>query len=280
MSSNITFSGTGIGLTYSSSIVVLGYNFDRSRNLASGLVASGSGIGTFLVPIIWRRSFTKYGISGAFLMIGAFAFHASIAGILFRPSKTELQHKMTTPCSRRSRRKSPESGGSRLCTNYSFWLFCVSIFCWSLGVSSVYLHLPTYAKTNGISDSDASFVISIVGIVSIIGRIMTGLAAHSVDVEELILYSGNFGITGLATCLLPLFADTYAGFVVYVVIFGMYSGGVYALLLTITMDIVGIENLSNAFGVEMIFCGTGYLIGPPLSGKVAFDSASHVSHQR
>ncbi|CAF5109259.1 unnamed protein product, partial [Rotaria sp. Silwood1] len=53
---------------------------------------------------------------------------------------------------------------------------------------------------------------------------------------------------------------TYAG------IFGFFSGGNVGLTSIIVVDLVGIDKLSDAFGVLLLFQGTAVVLGTPIVG--------------
>lgn len=44
--------GLGFGMIYLPAIVVVGFYFDSKRAMATGISVAGSGVGTFLVPLI------------------------------------------------------------------------------------------------------------------------------------------------------------------------------------------------------------------------------------
>lgn len=257
-----------MGITYTTGMVVIGYNFERKTNMASGIVGTGAGMGKFLMPMVWQTLLDNYSLSGTFLLIGGITLNLCIAGLLYRPSRLELRFKVSLSC--QNGVIHPPSSTCKSCSllsNGPFILFCFSILLWSTGIAGVYIHLPSYAIFNGFSDSFTILIISVMGIANIPGRILTGLVATSNDVDELVLYGGTFGLTGIATLLLPLGAKHYAGYMIYALVFGFYNGGVYTILLTITTYLVGIDNLSGAFATETFFGGIGFLIGPSLAGE-------------
>ena len=53
-------------------LLVSGPYFREKRGLAIGLVAAGSGIGTFTIPYILRGLFKLYDFSGAMLLYGKY----------------------------------------------------------------------------------------------------------------------------------------------------------------------------------------------------------------
>ena len=47
---------------------------------------------------------------------------------------------------------------------------------------------------------------------------------------------------------------------------GLYTGGPNSIMTPISLQMVGMEHLSSAHGLERFFCGLGYFSGPPVAG--------------
>ena len=154
-----------------------------------------------------------------------------------------------------------------VCTK-SLCIFCVSIFTAGIGLSIVYLHLSAFAMEHGASEHEASILISILGVSSIASRIFTGLAGNDHSIDNVILYIGTFGVAGMCTLLCPLIGWSYIGRVLFAISFGFYGSCFNVLLAPLTVELVGIDALNMAFGIEMAVCGVAYLLGPPLAGKL------------
>ena len=82
---HVCCAGIGIGLSYAPCIVVLGYFFKRRRAFANGLAVAGSGIGSFLVPPLYRILIDSYSLKWCLVIFGALALHVTVAGALMRP---------------------------------------------------------------------------------------------------------------------------------------------------------------------------------------------------
>lgn len=85
------------------------------------------------------------------------------------------------------------------------------------------------------------------------------------QVNRLYLYATVLTICGLATCIEPFFT-TYEGFLIYSIIFGFTSGGYISLTSVLLVDLLGLDKLTNAFGILLVFQGIATLIGPPTIG--------------
>merc|ERR1719400_612739 len=58
----------------------------------------------------------------------------------------------------------------------------------------------------------------------------------------------------------------YVSQAVYCTIFGMTSGAYVGLTSVVLVDLLGLDNLTNAFGLLMLFQGIASVIGPPFIG--------------
>lgn len=54
---------------------------------------------------------------------------------------------------------------------------------------------------------------------------------------------------------------------IYVTVFGFTIGAYVGLTSVILVDLLGLERLTNAFGLLLLFQGIASLVGPPIAGK-------------
>ena len=59
----------------------------------------------------------------------------------------------------------------------------------------------------------------------------------------------------------------YVSQAVYCAIFGITSGAYVGLTSVVLVDLLGLDNLTNAFGLLLLFQGIASVIGPPFIGK-------------
>lgn len=81
------------------------------------------------------------------------------------------------------------------------------------------------------------------------------------------MYNTTLIIAGAATMAAPFCNELIATHVTYAALFGFFSGGYVGLTSIVTVDLVGVDKLSNAFGVLLLFQGVAVAIGPPICGK-------------
>ena len=132
-----------------------------------------------------------------------------------------------------------------------------------------YVYTPDKAIGMGISEDHASYLVSILGIVSTVGQIVIGYLGDRPGVSALHLYNVLTSTAGIATILVPII-PTYVGLCVYSGAFGFFISGNYALTTIILVDLLGMEKLTNAYGLIMLAEGISNLVGPPISGNNSF----------
>ncbi|XP_046959642.1 monocarboxylate transporter 9-like [Vanessa cardui] len=83
----ITFgviAGLGLGLVYVTAVVSIAYWFDKKRNLAVGLGACGTGVGTFLYAPMTQYFIEEYGWRGTILLLSGTLLNLCVCGAVMR----------------------------------------------------------------------------------------------------------------------------------------------------------------------------------------------------
>jgi len=81
-------------------------------------------------------------------------------------------------------------------------------------------------------------------------------------------YVAMITLTGLSTLLVPVL-KTFALLATYCASFGFFISANYALTLIIVVDLLGMDQMTNAYGFVSLFEGLANLVGPPLAGFIA-----------
>ena len=79
------------------------------------------------------------------------------------------------------------------------------------------------------------------------------------------MYNVYLFLCGVSSFLLPFFTS-YEVYVVLCIIFGFFTS--FMVLETIVLvEVLGLENLTSAFGLVLFFFGLASIIGAPTAGK-------------
>uniref|UniRef100_T1JX20 Major facilitator superfamily (MFS) profile domain-containing protein n=1 Tax=Tetranychus urticae TaxID=32264 RepID=T1JX20_TETUR len=169
-------------------------------------------------------------------------------------------------CSAEVRDTLDEMMNFRLLRNPIFLVFSISNLLTSLGFYVPHIYIKD--RVVGLqlaSDSEASNLLAIMGIASTIGRLIFGFISDLQVINRLLLFNCCISLCGLTT-ILSSFVQTYTYMALYCAIFGITCGAYVSLTSVILVDLLGIEKLTNAFGLVLLFQGVACLIGPPIVG--------------
>jgi hypothetical protein len=64
------------------------------------------------------------------------------------------------------------------------------------------------------------------------------------------------------------FCYDFSSFVIYASVFGFTIGAYVGLTSVILVDLLGLDRLTNAFGLLLLFQGIASFLGPPIAGMV------------
>lgn len=258
--------GIGIGLIFNAGYIILAFNFEQKRNLATGISVSGCGIGPFILSPIYQRVYMEYGYNGFFLLFAGLTFQICVCGMLMRPSKLELSTKVSNRRHENDNRQCCNCDKSIL-KNVPVLLVGIGGLVFNIGIFIIYLHFPEYALHHSATGTEISWLFSISGVCSSVGRVLLGLATNSETVDENLVFFGSYVFLGICTLLFPVFVSISSVRVLYMTILGFYSGACYVVLNTILFKIVGPQHVAQGTGYVLAYIGIGSLIGPPLGGK-------------
>jgi len=156
----------------------------------------------------------------------------------------------------------------KLLTDKKFLLIGISNFFGFLGFYIPFVYLPSMAgDKDGIEKDEAAFLLSIIGISNTIGRVFTGLISDLACVDSMFVVNVSLVLSSISLFSMP-FLDDITSFSVISALFGLFIAAYIALTSIVLVDFCGIENLTSAFGLLVVFRGISSIIGPPLAGVV------------
>ncbi|KAG9345987.1 hypothetical protein JZ751_007802, partial [Albula glossodonta] len=130
-----------------------------------------------------------------------------------------------------------------------FMVLAASFLFLANGCSVPFVYLVPYALSMGVSHQQAAFLMSILGVIDIVGNITFGW------------------LTDRSFPLLVPFS----------VLYGYFDGAYVALIPVVTSDVVGNTYLSSALGVVYFLHAIPYLISPPIGGWLVDQTGSYMA---
>ncbi|KAH7952239.1 hypothetical protein HPB52_020344 [Rhipicephalus sanguineus] len=153
-----------------------------------------------------------------------------------------------------------------LLTSPTFVTLAVSGFLTLAGFFIPFMYIVDKAILSGISPDKAAFILSAIGITNTVGRVFSGWVSDRPKVNALCINNVALTVGGVATALCPFF-ETYTMLLVYSAVFGFSIACFAALRSIIAVEMFGVEKLTNAFGLLLLFQGVASVIGSPVAGR-------------
>ncbi|XP_076665805.1 monocarboxylate transporter 9 isoform X2 [Andrena cerasifolii] len=154
-----------------------------------------------------------------------------------------------------------------LLKNPVFLLIGISNVFGMAGLYVPFVYLVEAAVKDGIERNSASFLLSIIGITNTVGRVACGYIADFPQVDSLLLNNICLIISTIAVAATP-FCHSYVAYIFMSIFFGIAISGYISLTSIILVDLLGLDKLTNAFGLLILFRGAAAIVGSPLAGAV------------
>jgi len=148
-----------------------------------------------------------------------------------------------------------------------FMMYATSNFLTSIGFNVPYVFTVDRARSWDIKVDEAAFLLSVIGISNTVARLLLGWLSDRAWVNRLYLYNSCLVICGISMGL-SVFCQTYTTQAIYCAIFGITSGAYVGLTSVVLVDLLGLDKLTNAFGLLLLFQGIASVIGPPIIGAL------------
>lgn len=264
----------GTGPTYTVTMAAASRWFVRRRGLAIALVGAGAGIGIIVMAPFAAYLNSAYGWQTAFFILGIVAlFTIPPSSLLLKSSPAAVN--------------APTAGGSKLdgftgkseksvdrqedlsllqaLRTGNFWIvFFVWVF-YSLCLHLVLTHLVPHAMDMGISAIKAATVLTLLGGMSIPGRVVMGRLSDSIGrkkagIISALIMAGSMLLLMEGTSLWSLYA--------FGVIFGISYGAIDPPVVAIVGDVFGVRHIGIIMGALVVGWSAGAAIGPAVGGYV------------
>jgi MFS family permease len=248
--------GAGYSFTYIPAVAVVGPWFKKYRALALGIAVAGSGLGQFVISVVTGTLLERFSWRTTLKILALI----EISGL--------------TICSLIIRRKTPLLNENKICTSVnrkSFHHFTDQNFnCLyfsgllvTLGLFIPFTYLPSYAIQYGISKASAVFLLSMTGIASASGRVLTGYLADKLG--KLLMLQVCY-ICGSISTFCWLFCYNLNSLLLFGCFYGFFIGGVISLMPSVATDIYGTGKIASMLGILYTSTAVGNLLSSPIGG--------------
>ncbi|XP_063080072.1 monocarboxylate transporter 10-like [Engraulis encrasicolus] len=255
--------GIGSSFAFTPGMIMISQYFTSNRALATGIVMSGGAAGAlvqtrlhqYLIDTLgWRRSLRVFSTLMILLIMAGFTY----LPLNPRGYKRSVADNFKTSPLR------------KFILDLALWkdrVFLIWVLANGLckfGFFIPYVHLVRHAVQLGIPVHKATNIMLVLGLSSMVSRIIFGRICDSERINRLYFNMGSVFSVGILYLLIPVLRS-YAALLGFGLLLGIADAGNYILLPVLTFDLMGAERMPVAWGfmltVNAISC-----FGPPFTG--------------
>jgi len=253
--------GAGIGGIFVPLVVLIARWFAIRRNMMTGVVTSGVGIGMLIIAPLANHLISTQGWRITFLIMGIATL--LVTGISAQFLKKDPAALGLAPDGIKPKDVSIQATAVKGLTfheairTHQFWLAFFVLFCYGFGLLAINVHIVPDAIHLGIPGPIAAGVLATIGGVQIIGRIGLGAAADRVGNKLIVL----IGFIATAAALFWIISiNSVWAFFFFAVLVGLFQGGIASSQSPLVAHLFGLKSHGAIFGL----CGFGFTFGSAL----------------
>ncbi|KAI0673188.1 major facilitator superfamily domain-containing protein [Trametes maxima] len=231
--------------------------FKRRRALATGVVVAGSSIGGAVGSLIYREMISTLGLRKSlaiFTAIDAVSFGAAYIMVLER---------------RPAHKRPPIIWFDRaFFKDPVFWSIAMCFFFVVFGYLGPVFLLPTFTaeKVPRLGELVAALPLVVLNLSAALGRTLVGFAGDKFGPVNLLWVS--IVLSGLSQLVVWMFVSTYAGIMIFAVLYGFFCGCFLSLVSAVAARIYGADRLAGLSALLLLFNAPGYAAGAPVAGAI------------
>ena len=232
--------------------------FTQRRGLMTGIVVSGAGLGTMIMPPAASWFISNYGWRTSYIILGIIALVLIVLVAQFikhAPAQTgQVPYRVDEV---KVDSLNLEAGGFSLkeaIHTRQFWTLSATWLCFGFSLGGILVHIVPHALDLGISPIIAANILAIRGGVSIPGGIIIGSVADRIGSRSALIITS---ILCSGALLWLLGAKELGMLYLFAAILGFGSGGLFVLESPLVAKLFGL----SSHGVILGSVGFSYMIG-------------------
>jgi MFS family permease len=244
--------------------------FIRRRGLMTGVVKVGTGAGQVIMPLVASMLITGYGWRDACLIlafIGVFGIIPLSLFLKLDPREMGLQpyglNDIRATGSEYTARVQLSLG--ECVKTRQFWLVCAVYFLSGYATLGLTVHIVPYAMDNGIALVQTASIASVIGGVSIAGRLVLGGAGDKMGNRLSLIICFIFITLSLVWLQ---FAGGIGMLYLFAIIYGFGHGGFFAVMSPLVAELFGTAHQGINLGVVLFVQAVGAAFGPYVTGYI------------
>ncbi|KAI0742937.1 major facilitator superfamily domain-containing protein [Daedaleopsis nitida] len=231
--------------------------FLRKRAFATGIVVAGSSIGGAVASTVYRQMLSTIGLRKSLAIFTAIDAVSFTAGYFMMEERRPASKRPNLVWFDRTFFQDPV-----------FWSLALCFFFTVFGYLGPVFLLPTFTveKAPGMGELLSALPLTVLNISAALGRVLIGFAADKLGPVNALFVA--ITLSGLTQLVVWMFVTTYAGVMVFAILYGFFCGCFLSLVSAVAAKLYGAEKLAGLSGLLLLFNAPGYAAGAPIGGAI------------
>jgi len=252
--------------------------FIKRRGLMTGIVTSGIGLGTVVIPLVATRLISSYGWRTSCIVIGItdLVLIIVVAQLLRRDPRQigQLPYGENETKQESIILKVTGFSFQKAAHTRQFWISCVMYFCFGFLSHTITVHIVPHATELGIQPISAANILAIIGALGFIGRIIMGSVSDKIGIKSSLIV--GFILASIVFFWLQVAQELWMLYI-FAVIFGFAYAGLSALQSLVAAELFGLSSLGIIVGSFTFSFTAGGAVGAFLAGYIFDITGSYYS---
>jgi len=243
--------------------------FVSRRNVMTGIVMGGIGIGTLVAPPVANWLISTYDWRVSYIILGSAVMVVVIAAAQFLkrdPARISQMPYSGNKEGEQQHRAEAEGFTLREATlTGQLWLVVAMFVCLGFSWFSIMVHIVPHITDLGISTANAANILAAMGGASVIGNVVLGVAADRIGNKQVCVIS--FILVVICLFFLVAVREVWM-FYLFAVGFGIGQGGCSTSESPLIARLFGLSSHGSILGVVSFGFTMGAAVGPLLTGYI------------
>ena len=251
--------------------------FAKRRGGMTGVVVAGIGVGIVVMPPMASRLISSYGWRTPYIIIGLIAL--VVLMLVAQSLKRDPSQIGQLPYGENEVNQQGSVSGGRgfslleAIRTKQFWMLSTIYLCFGISLQSIMVHIVPHVTDQGISAIIAANILTVIGALSLIGRVTMGVVADRIGNKPCLIV----GLIVLSVSLSWLLvAKELWMLYLFAAIFGFGYGSLVVLISLVVAELFGLSSHGVILGAVLFIMSIGEAIGPVFAGRI-FDVAHSYS---
>ena len=261
--------GAGMGGSFIALLSSVARWFVKRRGMMTGIVMAGIGIGTLIGPPVASWLISTYSWRVSYMILGSIVMVVVVLAAQFlRRDPTQVgQVALGGDEGEKQRPTLAMEGFSFREAAYTpqFWITFAMLLCFGFCLYAVLVHIAPHAIELEISAANAASILATVGVMSILGKVMLGIAVDRIGGRQGFIIS--FILVSAALFWLVPATEIWQLYL-FAAVFGFAYGGCAACEAPLVAALFGLRSHGLVLGVINLGFTIGGSVGPLMAGYI------------